>query len=161
MNGINENNTVLDWQDLLRIHMPGYYQSIKKGVSSIMVSYSSWNGVKMHTNRHLITDFLKGTLGFEVQIPYTCTNQHTDNWSCDLHCYKKFQGFVISDWEGVDKITYPPHANYSDSLLKAISAGIDMVRASKTHQNLSSPYRPNPLKTPRSEIFRVVKGITW
>jgi beta-glucosidase len=29
-----------------------------------MVSYSSWNGTKMHANRRLITDVLKGELGF-------------------------------------------------------------------------------------------------
>jgi beta-glucosidase-like glycosyl hydrolase len=37
------------------------------------------------------------------------------------------QGFVISDWEGIDMITYPPHSNYTESVLKGISAGIDMV----------------------------------
>ncbi|XP_073133620.1 uncharacterized protein [Henckelia pumila] len=101
VNGINENNTIIDWDGLLRLHMPGYYHSIIKGVSTVMVSFSSWNGVKMHANRNLITNFLKGTL--------------------------RFRGFVISDWQGVDKLTDPIHANYSDSLLKAVNAGIDMV----------------------------------
>ncbi|KAL0285347.1 UNVERIFIED_CONTAM: putative beta-glucosidase C, partial [Sesamum angustifolium] len=36
-------------------------------------------------------------------------------------------GFVISDWQGVDKITYPWGSNYTTSLLRAINAGIDMV----------------------------------
>lgn len=65
--GINENNTVIDWHGLLSIHMPGYYQSIIKGVSTIMVSYSSWNGIKMHANRDLVTNFLKKTLRFRVR----------------------------------------------------------------------------------------------
>lgn len=65
-NGINENNTVIDWHGLLSIHMPAYYDSIIKGVSSVMISYSSWNGVKMHANHELITGFLKGTLKFKV-----------------------------------------------------------------------------------------------
>lgn len=38
-----------------------------------------------------------------------------------------FQGFVISDWEGIDKITSPPHANYSYSVQAGVQAGIDMV----------------------------------
>ncbi|KAK9160998.1 hypothetical protein Syun_007339 [Stephania yunnanensis] len=38
-----------------------------------------------------------------------------------------WKGFVISDWQGVDKITEPPHANYSHSLEVGINAGIDMV----------------------------------
>ncbi|KAH1031902.1 hypothetical protein J1N35_044076 [Gossypium stocksii] len=99
--GINENNTVISWHDLLSIHMPGYYTSIIKGVSTVMVSYSSWNGVKMHANRDLVTGFLKNKL--------------------------RFRGFVISDWEGIDRITYPPRANYTYSILEAIRSGIDMV----------------------------------
>lgn len=38
-----------------------------------------------------------------------------------------FQGFVISDWLGIDKLTSPPHANYSYSIQAGVSAGIDMV----------------------------------
>ena len=38
-----------------------------------------------------------------------------------------FQGFVISDWEGIDKITSPPHSNYSYSVQAGVQAGIDMV----------------------------------
>lgn len=64
--GINENNTVTDFHGLLSIHMPPYYDAIRKGVSTIMVSYSSWNGLKMHRNRNLITGFLKNTLKFRV-----------------------------------------------------------------------------------------------
>ncbi|KAK9289845.1 hypothetical protein L1049_008005 [Liquidambar formosana] len=99
--GINENNTVIDRHGLLSIHMPGYYSSIIKGVATIMVSYSSWNGVKMHANYDLITGFLKNTL--------------------------RFRGFVISDWEGLDRMTSPPHANYSHSIEAGIHAGIDMI----------------------------------
>ena len=38
-----------------------------------------------------------------------------------------FQGFVISDWQGLDRITSPPHLNYTYSVQAAIEAGIDMV----------------------------------
>ncbi|CAL5428429.1 unnamed protein product [Camellia sinensis] len=62
--GIDENSTVTDWHTLLSIHMPAYYNSIINGVGTIMVSYSSWNGVKMHANRDLVTGFLKDTLKF-------------------------------------------------------------------------------------------------
>lgn len=37
------------------------------------------------------------------------------------------QGFVISDWQGIDRITTPAHANYSYSVYAGITAGIDMV----------------------------------
>lgn len=68
--GINENNTVTDKHGLLSIHMPAYSDSIIKGVSTIMVSYSSWNGDKMHANRELITGFLKNTLKFKVKFDF-------------------------------------------------------------------------------------------
>ncbi|KAL0436220.1 UNVERIFIED_CONTAM: Beta-glucosidase BoGH3B [Sesamum radiatum] len=99
--GINENNTVIDWNGLLSIHMPAYLDSIRKGVATVMVSYSSWNGKKMHANYDLITGYLKKTL--------------------------KFKGFVISDWQGIDRITDPPHANYTYSVQAGILAGIDMI----------------------------------
>lgn len=38
-----------------------------------------------------------------------------------------WQGFVISDWQGIDRITTPEHANYSYSVLAGVNAGIDMV----------------------------------
>ncbi|WCJ41573.1 Glycosyl hydrolase family protein [Euphorbia peplus] len=99
--GINENNTRSDYHTLLSIHLPGYTNAVIKGVSTIMVSYSSWNGRKMHSNHKLVTGLLKKTL--------------------------RFRGFVISDWEGIDRITSPPHSNYTNSILEGITAGIDMV----------------------------------
>lgn len=66
--GIDENNTIIGWHDLLKIHMPPYYSAIIKGVSTIMVSYSSINGEKMHANRDLVTNYLKNTLKFRVII---------------------------------------------------------------------------------------------
>nr|BBD18025.1 beta-glucosidase [Gentiana triflora] len=99
--GINENNTMINRHGLLSIHMPGYYHAIIKGVSTVMISYSSWNGVKMHANKELITGFLKNKL--------------------------RFRGFVISDWQGIDRITSPPHANYTYSIVTSVNAGIDMI----------------------------------
>ncbi|KAG5530604.1 hypothetical protein RHGRI_025536 [Rhododendron griersonianum] len=99
--GINANNTEISWKGLLSIHMPAYANAIAKGVSTVMISYSSWNGVKMHFNRKLITGYLKNTL--------------------------RFNGFVISDWQGIDQLTNPPDANYTYSVLTGIGAGIDMI----------------------------------
>ncbi|KAG4111411.1 hypothetical protein ERO13_D13G102500v2 [Gossypium hirsutum] len=113
--GINENNTVINWHDLLSIHMPGYYTSIIKGVSTVMVSYSSWNGVKMHANRDLVTGFLKNKLRFRD------LRKHNTRF-CTI-----VAGLRHLDWEGIDRITYPPHANYTYSIQAAIGSGIDMV----------------------------------
>ena len=65
-NGINENNTVISYEGLSEIHMAPYFDAIAKGVSTIMISYSSWIGVKMHANRYLISHVLKKQLGFKV-----------------------------------------------------------------------------------------------
>ncbi|KAJ6986519.1 lysosomal beta glucosidase-like protein [Populus alba x Populus x berolinensis] len=119
--GINENNTVIDKHGLLSIHMPAYSDSIIKGVSTIMVSYSSWNGVKMHANRELITGFLKNTLKFKIMkvtfgillaISLTSLVFPWFAVAVDLMLHVDL-GFVISDWQGIDRITSPPHANYS------------------------------------------------
>lgn len=64
--GINENDTVIEWNELQDIHMPAYLDSIRKGVATIMISYSSLNGIRMHANYDLITGYLKNTLKFEV-----------------------------------------------------------------------------------------------
>lgn len=37
------------------------------------------------------------------------------------------QGFVITDYAGIDQITTPSHANYTYSIVAGINAGIDMV----------------------------------
>lgn len=65
--GTNEGNTIIDPKGFFSIHMPAYYDSIVKGVSTIMTSYSSWNGIKMHANRYLVNDFLKNKLKFKVK----------------------------------------------------------------------------------------------
>ncbi|KAJ0702579.1 putative glucan 1,3-beta-glucosidase [Helianthus annuus] len=57
----------------------------------------------MHANRYLVTDFLKNKL--------------------------KFRGFVISDWQGIDRITTPEHANYTYSIIAGMNTSIDMVWA--------------------------------
>ncbi|CAL5024195.1 unnamed protein product [Urochloa decumbens] len=105
--GINENNTVATFHELLSIHMPPYYNAVIRGVSTVMISYSSWNGVKMHSNHFLITDYLKNKL--------------------------RFRGFVISDWQGLDRITSPEHADYLLSIKLGILAGIDMIMIPYTY----------------------------
>ena len=77
-NGVDRGDTVVDEATLRRLHLPGYVAAIKAGVGSIMVSYNSWNGEKMHGHRRLITDVLKGELGF--------------------------QGIIVSDWNGIDEL---------------------------------------------------------
>jgi beta-glucosidase len=95
--GIDQGNTECDEATLRKIHLPGYAAAIKAGVESIMVSFSSWNGVKMSANKYLLTDVLKGELGFK--------------------------GFLISDWAAIDQIS----TNYTYAVEVSINAGLDMI----------------------------------
>ena len=97
MNGRDQGNAVISEDDLRAIHLPGYAAAVRAGVGSVMVSYSSWNGVPMHANRRLITDVLKNELGFK--------------------------GFVVTDWEAINKLP----GDYPTQVEAAILAGIDMV----------------------------------
>jgi beta-glucosidase len=93
---IDQGVTEADEATLRAVHLPPYEAAIDAGAQSIMISFSSWGGMKMHAQKYLITDVLKGELGFE--------------------------GFTVSDWGGIDQIT----PNYYDAVVTAINAGIDM-----------------------------------
>ncbi len=95
-NGTDRGNTVIDEAGLRQIHLPGYVEAIKSGVGSVMVSYNSWNGEYCHGHHYLITDLLKGELGF--------------------------QGFVVSDWEAVQYLDN----DFKTAIGMAVNAGIDM-----------------------------------
>ncbi|CAN5166747.1 exo 1,3/1,4-beta-D-glucan glucohydrolase [soil metagenome] len=86
-------------QQLIDIHLGGYPAAIDAGVLSVMASFSSWNGVKHSGNRTILTDVLRGPLGF--------------------------QGFVVSDWNAHGQL--PGCTN--DACPLAINAGIDMLMA--------------------------------
>jgi beta-glucosidase len=97
LDGRDQGNTAVDEATLRRIHLAPYVPALKAGVGSVMVSFSSWNGEKMHGHHKLLTDVLKGELGFK--------------------------GFVVSDWAGIDQL---PH-DYKGSIAASINAGVDMA----------------------------------
>ncbi|GER28093.1 glycosyl hydrolase family protein [Striga asiatica] len=67
-NGKNEGDTISSYDDLEKIHMAPFVDCISLGVSTIMASYSSWNGTKLHDCRFLLTDILKEKLGFKLSL---------------------------------------------------------------------------------------------
>lgn len=69
--GKNEGNTICTFEELEATHMKPYLDCLALGVSTIMASYSSWNGRPLHSNHYLITEILKGKLGFKVPM-FTC-----------------------------------------------------------------------------------------
>ncbi|KAI3830014.1 hypothetical protein L1987_04146 [Smallanthus sonchifolius] len=83
-----------------------------------MVSYSSWNGTKIHSNRYLLTDILKEKLGFKASIIFHLS-------ACGMQI--EFYNIVFLYWEGLDGLRDPHGSNYRSAVLSAINAGIDMV----------------------------------
>ncbi|XP_038893994.1 beta-glucosidase BoGH3B-like isoform X2 [Benincasa hispida] len=107
--GLNEGNTIASYDDLERIHMAPYLDCIAQGVSTVMASYSSWNGRLLHADRFLLTEMLKNKLGFK--------------------------GFVISDWQGIDRLIKPRGSSYRWCISAAVNAGIDMVMVPLRYEN--------------------------
>ncbi|MDQ1726456.1 MAG: beta-glucosidase [Frankiaceae bacterium] len=95
---IDQGDAQLTETALNAIEVPPYQQAITAGVGSVMVSYSSWNGVKNHGNKYLITDKLKTAMNFN--------------------------GLVVSDWAGVKQL---PDSTYAAQVVHAVNAGIDMI----------------------------------
>ena len=108
MNGlVDRGNTILNVDELKEKLLPKYQAAIDADVQTIMASYNSWNGVKCHGSKELLTDILKIEMGFD--------------------------GFVISDWQGIDEIP----GDYKSDVITSINAGIDMVMVSGQGQ----PYK--------------------
>lgn len=88
--------------ELVNIHAQGYYSALAAGVQTVMVSFSSWRNpatgeqVKLSASKYLITDVLKGKLGFD--------------------------GFTISDWNAIGQV--PGCTPFRCA--EAINAGVDM-----------------------------------
>ncbi|EPX61821.1 Periplasmic beta-glucosidase [Cystobacter fuscus DSM 2262] len=112
--GKDQGVTRLTEKQLRDIHGRGYFTALAAGSQTVMASFNSWQDAaqgetakayKMHGNKYLLTDVLKTKMGFD--------------------------GFVISDWNGIGQIT----RNNSDSprdctngdCPQAINAGVDMV----------------------------------
>ena len=113
MNGVNEGNTSGDETALRALHLTPYQAVVGAGVGSIMASYSSWQGTRMHMNTMMITDVLKGQLGFAgfVGSDYNgCTTNGVTLGGC-LNA-------------GVDMImTYGPSASSFDSMIRSLVPG--------------------------------------
>ncbi|HEY4394408.1 MAG TPA: glycoside hydrolase family 3 N-terminal domain-containing protein [Polyangia bacterium] len=109
MNGVNAGNTSGDEATLRALHLTPYQAVVSAGVGSIMASYSSWQGTRMHMNTEMITDVLKGQLGFA--------------------------GFVSSDYNGctTNGVTLGPCLNAGVDMVMTFgpsaSSFLSMVRA--------------------------------
>jgi len=98
-NGKDQGDTRVDEKTLREIHGAGYLPAVGAGVMSVMASYNSWNGEKMHGNRSLLTGVLKERMGFE--------------------------GFIVGDWNGHGQVK----GCRATDCPAAINAGLDMYMA--------------------------------
>jgi len=83
--GINNGDTSGDETALRAMHLTPYQAAVNAGVGSVMASYSSWQGVRLHQNTSMITGVLKGDLGFQgfVGSDYNgCTQNGVNIGSC-------------------------------------------------------------------------------
>lgn len=131
--GVDQGVTRGSEADLVRIHGAGYRTALNVGAQTVMVSFSSWNGVKMHANPYLLKDALKGAMGFD--------------------------GFLIGDWDAHSQI---PGCK-PDSCPEAFNAGVDMYMAPKRwkglHRNLLRQVRMGKITNARLDeaVRRIVR----
>ena len=97
--GVNAGNTQMSEADLRALFLPPYQAALDRNVGAVMISYSAWNGVPMHRNAYLITDVLKGELGFS--------------------------GIVLADYHGINWLD-GNRTLLPSEVATAINAGIDM-----------------------------------
>ena len=96
-NLIDRGNLAISEEELRKRHLPPFQKAIDEGVATFMAAYNTWNDVKCHANKFLLTDLLKEELGFK--------------------------GFVVSDWAAIEEIP----GDYKSDIITSINAGIDMV----------------------------------
>jgi len=94
---IDRGNALLTDSIIRAKYLPPYIKAIDAGVGTVMASFNSINGLKCHANGYLFNDLLKKELAFD--------------------------GFVISDWRGIDEIP----GDFKSDIIISINAGIDMV----------------------------------
>ncbi|RFU60995.1 glycoside hydrolase family 3 N-terminal domain-containing protein [Bacillus sp. V59.32b] len=104
--GINQGDvTEYTEEEILKMDRQIYQKAVDAGARTVMASFHSIHGLKMHANKRLLTDVLKGEMGFT--------------------------GFVISDWYGIQQITKDQDGNPVSGLKQqievSVNAGVDML----------------------------------
>ncbi len=94
--GDDQGDNLADEETLFRIHAQGYVEGLDAGAQSVMASFNSWHGDKIHGNKYLLTNVLKEKMGFD--------------------------GFVVGDWNGHGQI----EGCSNESCPQAINAGLDV-----------------------------------
>jgi beta-glucosidase len=97
--GQDRGDAKISEEELVKIHNAGYETALAAGAQTVMASFSSWQDVKMHGNKYLLTDQLKNQMGFD--------------------------GLVVGDWNGHAFVSGCTPV----SCPQAINAGLDIFMA--------------------------------
>lgn len=104
--GVDQGDTEVSEAELRDIHAAGYETAIAANAQTVMASFSAWNGERMHGQKELLTDVLKGRMNFN--------------------------GFVVGDWNGHALI---PGCTATDCP-ESFNAGVDMFMAPDSWRGL-------------------------
>lgn len=74
VDGDDQGDNIASEKELIAIHAQGYVGGLEAGAQSVMASFNSWHGEKVHGSHYLLTQVLKARMNFD--------------------------GFVVSDWNG-------------------------------------------------------------
>lgn len=96
LKGDDQGNNTVSESELFTIHAQGYVGGLSAGAQSVMASFNSWNGEKIHGHKYLLNDVLKDRMGFD--------------------------GFVVGDWNGHGQVA----GCTNESCPKAANAGLDI-----------------------------------
>jgi beta-glucosidase len=99
VDGVDQGNNVSSEEELIKTHAQGYFTALEAGAQTVMASFNSWQGKKIHGLEYLLTDVLKKKMSFD--------------------------GFVIGDWNGHGQVD----GCSNSSCAQAINAGVDMLMA--------------------------------
>jgi len=94
--GDDQGNNIANEKDLFKLHAQGYVGGLTAGAQSVMASFNSWHGDKIHGSKYLLTDVLKTRMGFD--------------------------GFVVGDWNGHGQVS----GCTNDNCVQAVNAGLDI-----------------------------------
>ena len=100
--GRDQGDAKISEEELRDVQGAGYPPALKAGVQAVMASFSSWNGVKLHGNKSLLTGVLKQRMGFD--------------------------GFVVGDWNAQGQVAGCTNTDCA----AAFNAGVDMMMTPDT-----------------------------
>ncbi len=99
VDGDDQGNNISSEEELMRIHAQGYISGLEVGAQTVMASFNTWHGKKMHGNHYMLTTVLKERMGFD--------------------------GLIVGDWNGHGQVA----GCSNESCAQAVNAGMDILMA--------------------------------